>query len=129
MISNTLEMAIHRKNTTRFINADPTEITLLAQGSPTIVNGTKIDNGTAARDPQTFKIIWAGDNGIVRQISDGEGGVRRFNFIILGEFDAEMAIGDTWSNGSQKFVIEYIFPYNGYEVKGGGSSHGESPNA
>jgi hypothetical protein len=118
-----VEKLIHRKNTKRFIDSDPTVVSLITPVSM-MVNGTKIANYTEDREPQTFKIIWQGDDGIVRETP---GGARRFNFILLGEYDAELAIGDFWQVDEQKFVIEYIFPNNGYEVKAGGVSHGSTP--
>jgi hypothetical protein len=118
-----VERSIHRKNTKRFIDSDPTVITLTTPVSA-VVNGTRVANYSEERNPQTFKIIWQGDDGVVREIP---GGTRRFNFILLGEHDAELAIGDFWQVDEQKFVIEYVFPDNGYEVKAGGVSHGPTP--
>jgi len=119
----TVERSIHRKNTKRFIDSDPTVITLITPVEA-MVNGTKVANYTEDRAAQTFKIIWQGEDGIVREIP---GGVRRFNFVIVGEYDAELAIGDFWETGDQKHVIEYVYPDNGYEVKAGGVSHGPAP--
>lgn len=118
-----VEKSIHRKNTKRFIDSDPTVISLITPVNA-IVNGTKVANYTEDRAAQTFKIIWQGDDGVVRETP---GGTRRFNFIILGEYDAELDIGDFWQVGDQKFVIEYVYPNNGYEVKAGGVSHGTTP--
>lgn len=118
-----VERSIHRKNTKRFIDSDPTVITLTTPVNA-IINGTRVANYSEERNPQTFKIIWQGDDGVIREIP---GGTRRFNFILLGEHDAELAIGDFWQVEDQKFVIEYVFPYNGYEVKAGGVSHGPAP--
>lgn len=117
------ELSIHRKNTKRFIDSDPTVISLITPVKD-MINGTQVSSYVEDKDAQIFKIIWQGDDGVVRETP---GGARRFNFILLGEHDAKLDIGDFWQVGEQKFVIEYIFPSNEYEVKAGGVSHGKTP--
>lgn len=114
-----LELAIHQNGTQAFIAADPTEI-VLTPHQEQIVGGTKKLVPQPARNSQTFKIIWAGDTGIVRRTPNG---VRSFDFIIVGLHDAEVAIGDHFED--DKFVIDYVFPPNGYEVKAGGVCNGQ----
>lgn len=124
MLSAT-ELAIHRKNTERFIQADPTTIVLIPKVRVTH-NGTSEFFDDDRRNAQDFKVIWAGDNGIVRPVGQ-DGGVRRFDFILVGRHDAEVEINDTWELGDQLFIVEYKFPSLGYEVKVGGVSHGSKP--
>ena len=122
---NAMELTVRRYNTKSYIEASPTDIALIPR-QETVVAGTKTFTPQPARDTQQFRVIWAGDNGIYRRIGD-QGGARKFDFILVGEHDAEVAIGDFWKIGSQEFRIEYIFPSNGYEVKAGGISHGAKP--
>lgn len=119
------ELAFHRNGTDRFIKADPTRI-ILTPRSEVMKNGTKSFKKGRARAAQDFKIIWAGDNGIVKPVGQ-DGGVRRFDFILVGRHDAEVEINDTWKVEDQLFVVEYKFPFIGYEVKVGGVSHGSEP--
>lgn len=125
MSANSRELALNRRMTKWFIDRDPSTIVL---SSP-----NKVQSGTAWRvsgkndkDPQTVKIIWPGGDGFVLTTPDGR--TRRFDFIIVGEHDADIEIDDffEFENGN-KYTIEYLFPANGYEVKGGGSSHGAKP--
>lgn len=127
MALSAVELALHRKSTERFIASDPTEITLISRGTESIVNGTKTFSPGEERLEQSFKVIWNGDNGIVRQ-PDSSGGVRRFDFILVGRHDAELDIGDYWQVEDQENRIEYIYPDNGYEVKAGGVSNGPKPS-
>lgn len=117
------ELALHRKGTSHFIEADVTVISLVPSQEQW-VDGTKRFISQPPRDAQRFKIIWGGESGIVRETPNG---VRRFGFILVGNYYATVAIGDTFYIGTNKFVIEYIFPDNGYEVKCGGNSHGSKP--
>lgn len=127
MTASSAKLAINRKATAKFIADDPAAISLIYKIEQSRPGGAKawID-GSPPRDPQDFKIIWPGGDGIV---VTAEGKTRRFDFIIVGKYDAIMAIGDHWTQGEspQTYEIEYLFPYNGYEVKGGGVSHGSAP--
>lgn len=122
-LSSTLEKSLHRKGTKRFIAADPTTITLAKPGG-SIVDGTFKSGVGVARSPQQFKLIWSDQSGIVRELPDG---ARRFDFVLLGEHDAIVEIGDEFNIGDNKYVVTYVYPYNDYEVKAGGISHGANP--
>lgn len=117
------ELSMQRKATERFIAADPTEI-ILNTGGFQWINGSKIGVPSVTRDPQIFKLIWTGETGVVE---DAPNGTRRFDFYIVGKFDAVVSISDFWKTGNQENRITFIYPSNGYEVKAGGVSHGPSP--
>lgn len=125
-LTNPLEISIHRKNTKRFIDADATKIALIPKGDY-FIDGTKVSLDQPPRAEQTFKIIWMGETGVIREVNDS-GGVKRFDFVLVGEYDAIVEIGDHWFVDGQIFVIEYIYPFNDYEVKAGGVTHGSRPN-
>lgn len=119
-----IELSIHRKGTERFIDADPTEITL-TPSAEVWSGGTKTYGSETPRESQSFKIIWSGSQDGLAITSEGK--TRRFDFILVGRYDAEVAIGDFWKLDDQHFQIEWVAPNNGYEVKAGGSSHGSKP--
>lgn len=119
-----IELSIHRKGTERFIAGDPTEITLIPS-TEVWSGGSKTYGIENPRDPQNFKVIWSGSqDGIVVK---SEGTTRRFDFVLVGAYDAQVAIGDHWKVGDQHFQVEWVAPANGYEVKAGGVSHGSNP--
>lgn len=123
MLSNA-ELTIHRKGTEHFIASDPTQI-VLTPSTEVWVGGTKTYGSEEPRESQTFKVIWSGSqDGIV---VTSEGKTRRFDFILVGKHDAQVAIGDHWNVNDQHFQVEWVAPANGYEVKAGGSSHGSKP--
>jgi hypothetical protein len=124
MALKTVELALHRRGTINFINSDPTVIAL-TPSSVTWENGTKKYLEQTARDPQTFKVIWSGSQDGI--LVTAEGTTRRFDFVLVGRHDATVAIGDFWRVGDQYFQIEWVAPYNGYETKAGGVSHGSKP--
>lgn len=125
MGATAIELALNKKLTKWFIETDPTTLVLVPLVKVDRPGGAKkMENGTP-RAAQDFKIIYPGGDGIV-VTSDGT--TRRFDFIILGEYDANLAIGDHWTESNQHYSVEYLFPFNGYEVKGGGVSHGSAPD-
>lgn len=119
------ELAINQSNTLAFIAQDPTVITLTPR-SDVWVAGSKKRVDQTPRAEQVFKVIWAPTTGIV---SMSEGTTRRFDFVLVGAYNSVVAIGDHWLQSTQDNEIDYIFPFNGYEIKCGGSSYGSKPVA
>lgn len=118
MALKSYELAIRQRGTLHFIASDPTNIVLIPH-TKSFVDGTKKFVPGTPRIGQDFKVIWGGENGIVRQTPNG---VRRFDFILVGMPDAIVSVGDQFQSG--KAVVEYVYPFNGYEVKAGGVIHG-----
>ena len=118
-----VELEIQRRATERFIASDPTTINLGFKVS-IMSAGTKSFGTGGLRGDQIFKIIWSGSDGIVEEPPNG---TRKFDFVLLGKHDAVVAINDFWKVGNQEFRIDFVYPYNGWEVKAGGFSHGPGP--
>ena len=131
MAYSAAELALHRLGTQHFIDADYRMIALTPR-TQELVNGTKKFAVQSPRPAQKFKVIFQNTSGVYqnpalyREVGD-RGGVQRFDFILVGEYDAVVAVHDFWKDGDQQYEVEYIFPYNGYEVKVGGVSHGPKP--
>lgn len=122
---NAAELALHRKGTRDFINRDKT-VLVLEPTTEVWVAGTKTFAAVAPRPPQDFKVIWPGaDSG--GKVATSESETARYDFVLVGKHDAMVAIGDHWSDGEQINVVEWVQPYNEYEVKAGGVSHGDTP--
>lgn len=125
MSAQVFEIAVNRKLTKWFISTDPTDLVLVPRTKQSRPGGShRFIDGTP-RPSQTVKMIYPGGDGMV---VTAEGKTRRFDFIIVANHDATIQIGDHWSEGNQHYVIEYLFPYNGYEVKCGGVTHGSLPD-
>lgn len=117
------ELNIQRRATKQFIDANPTVISLWSV--ETIMSGGVAKRAPGgSRGPQTLRMIWLDETGIDRRPPSGS---RSFDFVLVGEHDANMAIGDYWFNGEQEFRIEAVTPYNGWEVKAYGVSNGPKP--
>lgn len=127
---NVAELALHRKGTRDFINRDKTVLVLIP--SSEVWNaGSKTHVDQLPRAPQDFKVIWPGaDSG--GKVATSESETARYDFVLVGNYDATVAIGDHWTEGvepnQQTYVVEWVQPYNEYEVKAGGVSHGDTPS-
>jgi hypothetical protein len=126
---NTAELALHRKGTRDFISRDKTTLVLIPSNE-VWVDGTKEFVEQPPRPPQDFKVIWPGaDTG--GKVATSESETARYDFVLVGKHDALVAIGDHWTEGvgenQQTYVVEWVQPYNEYEVKAGGVSHGDTP--
>ena len=59
--------------------------------------------------------------------SDGAS-MHKWDYEIVGRYDAQMAVGDTWTNGGTIYRITAIKPFNQYEQRGVVSAIGKDPN-
>lgn len=125
---NDIELLVHRKGTEQFIAKDQTDIILI----PSVISesfGTKTISEGTPRASQSFKFIYpAGDAGGGIVPTSGQGITHKFDFTIVGLYDAIVSIGDHWKEGNQFYQIEWVQPFNGYEVKAGGISYGSTPD-
>ena len=124
-MKSAVELDIQRANTMYYIGLDPTSIALIPVDEVWVA-GTKKLIEQSTRDPQDFHIIWAPETGIVG--GGGSGITHKFDFILVGAYDAIVAINDRWDVNSQRNVIDYVYPNNGYEIKCGGTSYGSKPD-
>lgn len=116
-----------RRTTDNFIADDPTLITLtpvvrLSDGC----GGYTLTPG-APRDPQEFKLIAVPANidGIMQ--TDGATS-RNWNYVLLGRYDCEAEIGDTWNDGKNFYRITALMHENDYERRFAAISFGSEPN-
>ena len=119
-------MATQRRLTEWFIDAGPASIITLVPMVKTKVPGKGISQAPGiARQPQKFKKIWPGGDGL--QTGTQDGSYHKFDMIIVGLHDCVAEVGDTWEEGSQQYRIHSEFPNNGYERKFGVFSFGGEP--
>jgi hypothetical protein len=115
---NTFELKMHRVNTTAFIGHRPTSVILVPiEKVDTPAGGYKV-NDLPPRDPQTFRIIELGQSSTppVLQLTDGS--QREAEFWLLGEHDAQIAIGDHWTAiDGRHWEVGDLVRSNDYETR------------
>jgi len=123
-----------RKVTQIAINVDPRTIVLTPH--------VKVDKGSGLYDfeaqtpraAQTFMVepvestlsgITSTSGGVVA--SEGAQ-VHQWSYYLIGRYDAEMEIGDTWVDGETTYRIVAIQPKNDYEKRAIVTGFGKDPN-
>lgn len=125
------ELAVQRDLTHAFIVANPTTITLTSHTEVKLPSGGFKAGPGIPRIPQVFKLIQMNHTERPKQaITALASGVqRKYDFTLLGEWNAVVAKGDWWDDANgQRWVIDDIVPYNGYEVKAMVMSYGGRPD-
>jgi hypothetical protein len=118
-----LELSVNQANTERFIDLDPTWITLIPSvevwsgGSKRWVDGVP-------KAIQKFKFIWPGGDQVV---TTSDGTTKKLDFVLVGLYNSSISVGDYWKEGTQTYRIEEVEPFNGYQVKAKGIFIGGTP--
>lgn len=112
------ELQIHRENTTAYIAANPTSVQLIpiATKERTASGGWKVTDGTP-REPQTMRIIEVSARTEPATVKLQDGTERTVAFWLLGEHDAEVAVGDHWEADGRKWEVGDIIRSNHYETR------------
>ena len=121
-----MEQEVMRNLTLQFIQNDPTDIQLtphIRTGQP---GGGFKNIPQPKRRSQTFKLINQG-SGSGKSVQ-GDGINTSNDMILLGLFDAKIAIGDTWTDPDGiTWSVTGLIPRNGYEVKATVTAQGAGP--
>lgn len=120
----TAEIRVQRKNTHRFIMADPTTLALTPSSETALPSGGVGITNDEPRVAQTFRLIPMSHTERPRRSLAGTAGTssgeqRRHEFTLLGEWDAAMKPGDWWADErGEKWIVDEMVPHNGYETRG-----------
>lgn len=131
----TAELGTQRQLTEWFIQMDPTIVVLVPRVDVIGLGGGVQSTDGVPRAAQVFKLIPM--NHTERPVRSGFGSgetaaggeQRRFDYTLVGTYDAVVEIGDHWEDLSgQKYIVDAINPYNNYEVKALITTYGKKPD-
>jgi hypothetical protein len=127
VIDLSAETVMQRDLTHWFIMSDPMQITLIPYAEIRTGSGGAVMQAQPSRETQTFRLIPA--SAFEPPVtSPGQGVQRRFDFTLLGEWDAIMDVNDRWTDElNQTWVIDNLVSANGYERKALIISYGRQP--
>lgn len=124
--SLTEELRVNRVNTTAFIAAEPLTISLQTRGRERTPSGAYAAPAASERPPQTFKLIMQSPAGGSIEQRTEDGTERQVDYILLGEWDAEVEVGDYWDDEfGQRWEVVAMVPRNGYETRAVVEAHGK----
>lgn len=127
LLSRERGLAALRRTTNNFIANDPTTIELVTtQRFPDGAGGYDV-LPDVTRPAQEFKLIAVTTNldGLVP--TEGASS-RNWTYVLLGRYDAEGDIGDTWTDGDTTYRITGLMHDNGYEKRWSVVAFGVDPN-
>lgn len=123
-----------RKATELAIKIDPRTITLLPHSRIDRGGGLYDFEAQTPRPAQTFMVepVGATLSGITSTsggVVNSEGAsVHQWSYYLVGKYDAEMEIGDTWQEGETVYRIVALQPKNDYEKRAVVTAYGKDPN-
>ena len=121
-----MELLVNRMNTKAFIDADSITVTLVPRTAARAPTGGVIQTDGAPRAPQIFKLIMQSPaGGSIEQRTD-DGTERQVDFVLLGEWDAVIAVGDWWEDvRGNRWEVRALIPTNNYETRAVVEAHGK----
>jgi hypothetical protein len=123
VVDRETELVVQRKNTEWFIAWHPMDITLIPRIRVKSGTGSKYVDGSPRR-VQRMRLI--PQNETTRPLFTDEGKERVITHTLLGLWDADVAVGDHWTDldGATYEVLDVATPPNGYETKAMIEQHG-----
>ncbi len=107
-----VELRVQKRLTTAFINTQPISVALTPrQKVRTPTGGAKLEE-LAPRDPQTMRLVEPPKP----QLEIALDGIQReVEFLLLGEYDAELGVYDTFSHDGHDWEVVQLYHFNGWE--------------
>lgn len=112
-----IELSVQRALTDAYIATRPYVIEMVPQVEVETPAGGKKIVATAARPPQTVRLIESGSPNVTMRNDNGE--ERRTTFEIIGSWNAVFAQGDTFTIPGQQgtWYVHDLYSFNGYEQR------------
>ncbi len=129
MGQNPAALRVLRKQTKRFIDDDPFTIVLTPRERTRVPGGGHEMTDMTPREPQTVKLIYTGSargiGGAEGVQVTGDGVERRYDYVIVGEWDLVIDVGDYWTDDrGQRWEVLGMIPDNEYERRATASAYG-----
>jgi len=126
LLGNPEELRVNRINTRAFIRADPIQIALKTRVPVRSATGGFSQSAGTPRALQTFKLIMQSPAGSSLEQRTEDGTERQVDYILLGEYNAQVYVGDWWEDGNGNvWEVRALVPANGYETRAVVEAHGK----
>jgi hypothetical protein len=134
-VSTAKYLPVLRKATELAINLDPRIIVLTPHAKINKGGGLYDFEAQTPRAAQTFMVepvgatlsgITSTSGGVVSTDSGAQ--VHQWSYYLIGRYDAEIEIGDSWEEGETSYRIVAIQPKNDYEKRAVVTAYGKDPN-
>jgi hypothetical protein len=109
-----VELAMQKRNTMAYIDADPSVVTLMRSGLAADGAGGLIRVTPFPIDVQTFRIINGQISQTVTRTLDGQ--EVRADYMMICLSDADVHAGDTFTTSACRYKVVYVYPDPTYEL-------------
>lgn len=114
---NPVELRVHRRNTTAFIDESPAVIVLTpAVRQSDGAGGYKTTSGVA-RAPQTARMIPLASTAAMGELQTPDGRNIRPRYILMGEWDMDIARWDTFAWEGEQWLVGRVQEKREYQTK------------
>jgi hypothetical protein len=129
MGQNPAALRVLRKQTKRFIDDDPFDIVLIPRAKTRVPGGGYEMTDQPPRPSQRVKLIYTGSargiGGAEGVQVTGDGVERRYDYVIVGEWDMVIEAGDHWTDAlGNRCEVGGLIPDNEYERRATASIYG-----
>jgi hypothetical protein len=114
---------VNRRLTRQFIEVAPVTIELIPVAVAQSAGG-RDEVMQTPRAPQVFTLLEPGDSGHRDKVTMVDGSQLTIEYLLLGEWDAQMADGDRFIHDGRKYKLVHVMPENGYERRAMVIRHG-----
>lgn len=122
-MDGTWELDVQRKLTDVFIMTQPVILALQPRAKTRTSSGGVSLVGQTDREPQTMRLIEPGDIPLPTVTLDGV--QREVTFELLGKWDSEIGVYDTFSHDGQYWEVVALAHFNGWEKRALVSKRGQ----
>ena len=107
------DLGVQRMLTEAFISTQPINITLVPMERQKTASGGYTFVAGAPRASQVMRLVEPAS--VPDPLRAADGTQREVDFMLIGAFDAEMAVYDMFIHGGNTWRIESLYPDNGWE--------------
>lgn len=116
---------VDRRITRGFVGFSPEWVVLTPMNRVRTLSGGYTVTPGGSREPQQLTVIEASNkgDGAPEKIELVDGQERRVSYVLIGDMDVIVEIGDVFYRNGSAHKIAHIMPSNGYEVRAVAVAH------
>lgn len=114
----------NRQLTEAFIMVSPVSLALQPRTSVADGTGGRLKPTGTPRSPQVFSLLEPSYSGFSEPLVTADGKQYTVDFMLLGRYDAVVAVDDVFTYDGREYKIVAVMPDNGYEKRAVVLRHG-----
>lgn len=122
----TVELDVQRSLTKSFIDTAPLELVLKPRNRVRTSTGGWMWQDAVPRAAQVMRLCFtaAGISEVPVSVAGEDGAARKSEMMLLGEWDSELDVNDTFEVDGHTWIIDQVYVSNGWERRAAVVRHG-----